>query len=319
MPSHFAEKYISLALLLTLSGLSLGEASAASGYRRATQSLSHAAKTAGIEHIAVLPLSALDGASEHHGRIIAEELSIYLSRDVGAIGAVFASAYNAKSSLNEQPPGWTKSEIRKIAAHYDAGSVITGSFIDTGKKLHILIHLQRAGTSEILKTEKFELKKSRRQMSLPPTREEKVLPPAQVKKKKPFHVLTRSEHEEPASIEKTLKLKPSEVSELRDAPSSTLCRDSEKRIHALQTAILPYKARYWAHKTRKKKMDKDIVLASSSAIMRSSALAAKYDALFHTALKQKARALSPAETRLFIEMDGLAFEIHRRCRQPNAY
>jgi hypothetical protein len=84
-------------------------------------------------------------------------------------------------------------------------------------------------------------------------------------------------------------------------------------MRELTLAILPHKARYWAAQVKRKKISKKAALAAATKIITDERLKSDYAELFEMALTWKTMPLSREETRRFIDMDGLAYQLYQRC------
>jgi len=321
MPSRHDELFFPL--LVAFFFLLTHGAHAESGYRRPARALADAATVAGIERAAVLPFTALDGADPAFGRIVAEELSVYLSSRLDvATPASGAAGLNIDTLAVAETASFDIPALQSLAENLGAQGLIAGSLIDSGGALHAFARLIDARTGAILASEKLKLRKSKTRDQTAPERRRQamrespeIFTPRKENEKKSAALkrLIQSREKIVATPEDTLKLNGSEIRELRDAASSSPCAQAKSRMRELTLAILPHKARYWAAQVKRKKISKGAALAAATKIIVDEQLKSDYAELFEMALTWKTMPLSREETRRFIDMDGLAYQLYQRC------
>jgi hypothetical protein len=113
--------------------------------------------------------------------------------------------------------------------------------------------------------------------------------------------------------EDLMSLTPAQRVDLRDALSDRSCADAAKRINSCEATILQLKARYWAGQMRRKKLAVEHVKRISGEIITDPLLKARYFELLEGYASGNAAPLSPEETRWFIQLDRLAFELRQSC------
>ncbi len=262
----------------------------ADGYKAMARDLAADAKKAGVSRVAVMPFEAADGSSSRDGWNISEKLVTQLVR-TGKVQTLERSML--KALMDEHRLGRTgaldPATLRKLGHVLSAEGIITGSFVTIGREVVVNARLINVETGVIVAAS--ERRADRDWFDAPA-----IFVPAPE-----FTV------EAPSFIEE------SEIA-MRDSVShGEDCTNAASTVDRLEGEILKLKARYWAGKL---KAGLDMTTLKENPGSRISDPELKQE--FYSKMKAwyaqpRVPALSPAETKRFVAVDGKAFTLARLC------
>lgn len=294
----------------------------AASYKSLAKRLAKAASSEGITRVAVASFVSMDGSDPSEGRHIAERLATRLS---GRKGVRVVERGLLPSVMDEHLLGRSgfmdEDRIAPLGRLLQAEAVVAGSFVTIGNTVELNVRLVRIDTGEILASRSLRLKRD-------------WYPSAVIPRPAPFSAddavadvvefqtgRRYSPHRDvrrwmaSASPRAAISVRRSgfgDVGALRDAVADR-CSGARERIDAMQESILEIKARYWAHKARKKGFSARKLAARPGAVMSDPGLRLRFFELMRDAADRRAAPLSMHEVKRFIEVDRRSFELHAAC------
>ena len=291
-------------LLAALAFLAPLSASAES-YRGLAKDLSRAARAAGLERVAVLPLSAVGGGEDLEGRLQAERLITQLAR-LGRVQVVERA--QMRRVMEEHALGQTGAldggKLARIGRLLQAQAVLTGTFAALGDKVELNVRLVDVESGVILTAAQARFERQAPAAALALFAAPAFLSADQAV----ADVLAEQRGEtvaeavaEPAAFE------------LEDSFAKGDCRDAAGRVDALEASILELKARHWANIARMPGFSAAALSRRPAAVISAPALRGKFFDLLKKYAARPGPAMTMSEVQRFVSIDGRAFELHSRC------
>lgn len=233
------------------------------------------------EKVAVLPFVPTDGGDPREGLGLSAKLfsrfSPALSLDWRALGLLMEENGLDKRRLLDP------STLRRIGQILSVDEVLIGAYSTQGTELAATARLISVKTGAVAHAPEWRVA---RNFSVP-------IPPLTV--------------EAPSLIDQD------EALALRDSPSDSLCEGAADHVDRLESHILDLKARYWALQLKKGVAMSTLKFNPGSTITDPE-LKGKFYARMGAWFKEEiVPELTPAETKVFAEIDEQAFQIARRC------
>lgn len=294
MKTPMAAAGLFLTLILAASPLR-----AANGFKAMAKELSRAAKSAGIERVAVLPFVPADGSSAKDGWNISEKLMTQVVR-VGKVQAIERSLL--RNLMEEHHLAQTgminPATLKKIGRVFSVEAVVTGSFVSLGREAVVNARLINVETGVIIAA-------AERQVD----RDWFDAPGSGLADGRPAWLWVPA----PEFIVEAPPLPSVDFLELRDAPAENSCAGASERVDRLESQILELKARYWAAQLKKGASLAGLKVNPGSTISDPFLKKSFYDRMNYWYGLDNAPALTPSEVRRFVYMDGKAYSLYREC------
>jgi len=287
----------------------------AASYRSVAKTLAKAADRAGVERVAVLPFSPMDGSQPREGRIIAERLAARIAQrggvqvvERGRLSDLISEHLLAKTGAVDPR------RAVKLGNLLQARAVIVGTFVTLGNELELNARLVDLESGAVLAVRVAETGRDWFAFS------EDVIPAAA-----PFSledavgdVLYFQKGERlparPSAHRSRERESVFEVpGDLRDAPGAGGCAAHAERVNALQRSVLELKARHWAITMRKDGLDFAATRRRTEAGITDPELRQRYADFLRDAWIWGAKPLSPGEVKRFVEADSAAFSLRAAC------
>ena len=269
----------------------------ATGFKDMAKELSRAAKSAGIERIAVLPFVPADGSNVKDGWNLSEKLITQVVR-AGKVQVVERSLL--RNLMEEHHLAQTgmlnPAMLKKIGQVTSVEAIITGSFVTSSREFVVNARLINVETGVIIAAVEHE---EDRDWLNSATFSNNQLPGLWV----PAPEFTVEAPSMPAEDSIALK----------DAPADTSCIGAAERVDRLEGQILELKARYWANQLKKGISLASIKVNPGSTISDPTLKKAFYERMKHWYEFEKETGLTPQEVQRFISIDGKAYALYREC------
>lgn len=297
---------------------------AADGYKAIAKEFSRGARKAGIERVAVLPLTPTDGSDPGAGWSIAERITTQLVRggrvkavERGLLRQIMEEHYLGKTGIIDQ------AALRQVGKILSVDAVVTGTFVSRGRKLAANIRLVHVESGLILaaceRTVEREWSQSARREEVPiyagagPDRAAVWGMVTALARGAPLPDAAEPRQAAPEPPHAFAVLEPSEREGLRDSLRDLECSDVTRRVNALEESILDLKARFWAFQLKDGLSLSELSGNPGSTIsdpeLRRS-LEERVKAYYASA---EAAPLSDSELKKFMLVNEQAFRLHQDC------
>lgn len=290
MKNKRAAAVLSLAFLLGFHDLG-----AAGGFQSLALDLSKAARSTGVERLAVLPFIPADGSKTREGWNIAEKLTTQIVR-TGKVQVVERSLLPAV--MDEQKLAQTgaidSTTRRRIGRLLAGGVIVTGSFVTRGREVVVNARLIDIETGVILGAAERSAERDESDMFAADSAAA-------------FWVAVPELNVPAPAFPKD------DMEDVRDTPSDTFCDGAAERVDRLETLILDLKARYWAIRLKNGTSLADIKVNPGSTITDPILKKNFYARMQYWYEVNSIPPLTATEVKRFITHDGEAYSIYSQC------
>jgi TolB-like protein len=261
----------------------------ADGFKKMARDLVADAKRSGVSRVAVMPFEPADGSVSRDGWNISEKLVTQLVR-TGKVQTLERSML--KTLLDEHQLGRTgaldPASLRKLGKVLSAEGIITGSFVTIGREVVVNARLINVETGVIVSASERRAPRDWFDAATFPGPVEAAVAAAPA----------------PMRMEPGLDFRDS-VSDVQG------CANAATTVDKLEEEILDLKARYWALKLKGRDMA-SLARSSSRVISDPELKLALFDKVTAYA-RDGAPALTAAETKKLVAVDGRAFTLAQKC------
>lgn len=266
----------------------------ADGYKALAGELAAQAKKSGVSRVAVMPFIAADGSANRDGWNISEKIVTQLVR-TGKVQTLERSML--KTLLEEHDLGRTgvfdPATLKRLGKVLSAQGVVTGSFVTLGREVVVNARLIDVETGVIIAASERRADRDWFDMAI-------VVPAPEFTVEAPT-IITEGE----------LALRDALADEkpfsYRD------CDNAATTVDKLEAEILELKARYWARKLKDGLDPRTLKVNPGSTISDPELKQEFYDRMKAYFAQPRVPALTPAETKRFVAIDGKAYTLAQNC------
>lgn len=311
-----------LTLIIIIGGVFAVPSADAASYRSVARTLARAADRAGVERVAVLPFSPMDGSEAGEGRIVAERLSARIAQrggvrvvERGRLSDLMSEHLLAKTGAVDPR------KAAKLGRLLQARAIVVGTFVSLGNSLELNARLVDLETGEVLAARVAETERDWFAYS------DDVIPaPAPMSLEDAVGDALYFQRGErlPAPVAAPRRRTRDRESvfavpgDLRDSVGNGGCAAYAARVNALQESVLDLKARHWAIEMRKKGLDFETTRRRTEGGLTDPNLRARYAERLRDAWIWGAKPLSSGEVKRFVEADSAAFSLRAACERQVA-